>query len=274
MGKFTRVTVVSIVGHNNGAQAMFAINRTVGEMPGAKGLLLSLERPPDIPPGIEFVRISPLSYDQYSMFVVHCLYYHIRTDYALIVQADGWALNGNSWNDEWFEYDLIGAPIHVAGIDDAVHTAFRWVDNPAAVPVLNGGFSLRSRRLLEAPTRYGICYRHPDVPLLRNEDVQLCLFMRNELEHRGIRFAPLEVALLFSVEYMHPALHRHFYVGKVFGHHAQTRRLSGASAVTVAMTQSQVDAQFGERRILSLLERYGYSVMCKHPSAQGEVPYR
>ena len=204
MPKFDRLTVVAVDGRSDGTNAVYSICRTVDELPGSQGLLIAAGRPANLPEQVQFIGIDPLDYSQYSLYLIQCLYYHIRTDYALIVQDDGWALSGVNWNDEWFNYDYIGAPTHVAGIDGRVYLNYSWVGHPNVVPVLQGGFSLRSRSFLEAPTKYGICYKLPDIPILRSEDIQLCLMLRNQLEQRGLRFAPVETALHFSVEYMNP----------------------------------------------------------------------
>jgi hypothetical protein len=117
--------------------------------------------------------------------------------------------------------------------------------------------------ILEAPTKFGICYQTPPFPLLRNEDIQLCLILRNSLERRGLRFAPPGAALHFSVEYMHPTVHERLDLTELFGHHAQTRRLRPNSVVEVGMNSRQIRDAFGESQILELLRRYGYTVVCQ-----------
>jgi hypothetical protein len=69
----------------------------------------------------------------------------------------------------------------------------------------NGGFSLRSRRVLEASRELPL-----DPPLI--EDVIICRRCRPDLERQGIRFAPEAVASRFSYERMPPR-------GDEFGFH-------------------------------------------------------
>jgi hypothetical protein len=263
MSNFNQITIVSVDGSGDGTNAVEAIRRTLLTLPGSKGLLIAAERPPHLLPNLEFVRVERFDYYQYSMFMIHCLHYHINMEFALIVQQDGWALNGSNWRDDWFRFDYIGAPIHAAGLDGKLYVGYSWVGQPRAIPVLNGGFCLRSRRLLEAPTKYGICYSMPREPLLRNEDIQLCLTLRDALERRGLCFAPLEHARFFSVEYMHPYLHGDLQLSKVFGHHAQTRRLRSNSVVEVNMTREQIASQYREQELLRLFSAYGYTVKCR-----------
>ena len=266
MGKFDQVTVVAVVGEADGRNAAYSVSRTVAELPGSRGLLIAAGRPAKLPDSIDYIHIDGLDYFQYQMYVVQCLHYHVHTDYALLVRHDGWALNGANWNDKWFEYDYVGGPCHAAGVDGRLCLHYSWVGNPRAIPVLVGGFSLRSRELLEAPTKYGTCYKQLDAPILRFEDIQLCLVLREGLERRGIKFAPLKDALYFAIEYMHPLLHNDVDLSKVFGIHGQTRRLRSDFVVEGGMTQAEIDRTFGEARIIALLEHYGYTVTRKqHP---------
>ena len=261
MARFDEITVVSVDGSGDGRNAVYAISRTVVQLPGSRGLLIAQERPANLPQEVQFIAIDGLDYFQYSSYVVHCLYYHIHTEYALLVQDDGWALNGGNWNDRWFEYDYVGAPMHAAGVDGRLHLGYAWADKPNAIPVLQGGFSLRSRSFLEAPTKHGICYKFAGVPILRNEDIQLNLMLRASLQRCGFRFAPLDIALHFSAEYLHPVIHKDLELKKLFGHHGQTRRLRSSNLVECGMTQAEIDGTFGENAMIGLLEHYGYTVV-------------
>ncbi|MFY9317319.1 MAG: DUF5672 family protein, partial [Burkholderiales bacterium] len=136
-------------------------------------------RPVDAP-GIEVVVIPDIaSIADYSRFMVKALAEHIETDYALVVQYDGFVVNGRRWRAEFLDYDYVGAP---------------WPDGGVG----NGGFSLRSRRLLKA-------LQDPRITDLVPEDVAICRTYRDLLatEH-GIRFAPPEVAARFSFETLPP----------------------------------------------------------------------
>ncbi|SAL48353.1 hypothetical protein AWB74_02212 [Caballeronia arvi] len=43
--------------------------------------------------------------------MLFALWRFIETEYALIVQDDGWILDIGNWSDEFLSYDYIGAPI-------------------------------------------------------------------------------------------------------------------------------------------------------------------
>lgn len=101
----------------------------------------------------------------------------LQTDYALMCHWDGYPIHPERWTDEFLEYDYIGA-------------VWPWFTERA---VGNSGFSLQSRTFLEAIQ---------DLPMEQPEDIVLCRRLRPQLErHHGIRFAPEEVADLFSTEH-------------------------------------------------------------------------
>ena len=143
-------------------------------------------------PGIEKVPIARLNSSQdYSRFIVQELADHIQTEHCLIVQWDGFILNAGQWTADFLEYDYIGAP---------------WPQFSDGHDVGNGGFSLRSRRLLEACRDPAFRDCHP-------EDVAVCRQNRALLESKhGIRFADRSMAARFAFERTAPP-------GPTFGFH-------------------------------------------------------
>jgi tetratricopeptide (TPR) repeat protein len=136
------------------------------------------DRPFDLP-GIETVVIPDIaSIADYSRFMIKSLAERIETEFVLVIQYDGFVLSGRCWRDEFRGYDYIGAP---------------WQDG-----VGNGGFSLRSRRLLQA-------LRDPRIAELVPEDMAICRTYRRLLqEEYAIGFAPAELAARFSFETLPP----------------------------------------------------------------------
>ena len=119
--------------------------------------------------------IEPLnSLLEYSEFMLKELADYIDTPHVLVTQWDGYVCNPAAWSPAFLQYDYIGAP---------------WPSGEIG----NGGFSLRSSKLLQAT-------RAPDVSLTGNEDSVICTTHRALLESRGIRFAPLDTARRFSFE--------------------------------------------------------------------------
>lgn len=143
---------------------------------------------------IECVRIKNIdSIDEYSRFIVFELWKHIKTKFALIVQYDGFVKNHECWRDEFFEYDYIGAPFALPQDD------FSMRDRSGKIfRVGNGGFSLRSKRILEIATEKNLKWE----PFhgFWNEDGFFCANNRHIYESEGMKFAPLDVAKYFSHE--------------------------------------------------------------------------
>lgn len=142
-------------------------------------LLLSDQRPADLDPAITWRPIEPLrSRADYCRFMLRELASHISTSHALCIQWDGFVLNGAGWDPNFLDYDYIGA---------------LWPQFHDGHNVGNGGFSLRSRRLLEA------C-RHLPFTGSEPEDVLIGRLRRPRLEEQGMHFAPEEIASRFSYE--------------------------------------------------------------------------
>ena len=115
----------------------------------------------------------------YSKFILQELHKYIKTDCVLIVQWDGWVSNASAWRDDFLDYDYIGAV---------------WPWHPEGLRVGNGGFSLRSKRLLELTAEPKFVYKD------LNEDDLICHINRDYLVSNGIKFAPEELARYFSFE--------------------------------------------------------------------------
>ena len=260
-----KLTVVAIYGHNDGTSAVPALVKSVEQLPGSRGLLISPRRPANLPKHIRHKSCQKMSYQQYSLFVMYCLHMYIKTPHCLIVQDDGWVINGKNFVPEYYEYDYIGAPTHAGFKDDSLYTSFTWQSLDKPLVVQNGGFSLRSRRFLRCLAKRGLMYAFFPMQPLNNEDVQLCTFLRSKLEKMGMKFAPLDVALQFSMEYAGPGLHTDFDYSKLVGHHAPSRRLMPDNHIKVTKPLSEVSTYYGELDFLDWLQGQGYTVEYHEP---------
>ena len=145
--------------------------------------------------------------NDYSKYMVYELHKHINTEYVLVIQYDGFVINPSSWRQEFLEYDYIGAPWVYR--ENAYVTPFG-----EHVRVGNGGFSLRSKKLLEVPLKTeipfdctkGDFYKHFNANNF-NEDGCIAVHNRHLYEEQGCKFAPLEVAVHFSHETTIPENH-------------------------------------------------------------------
>lgn len=145
--------------------------------------------------GIDVIKIDKLDYKGYNEFVAMKLYQYVSSEFALVVQNDGYITDGSLWSEDFLKYDYIGAPW-------PANTHFTKNTN-TEVRVGNGGFSLRSRRLLRAPTVLGIEFSDYGTGFW-HEDGFLCVHNREVLEMNGIKFAPVEIAAHFSTELQVP----------------------------------------------------------------------
>jgi len=187
------VTLIAVDTANH-ALALRALQRSREQLQFARTLFLT-DRIPDgvtLPDGIDVRTIAPLaSRDTYSALMLKALLPHVETSHALIVQWDGYVVNAKAWETAFLDCDYIGA---------------RWFWQPPGFRVGNGGFSLRSRRLL-------VALQDPRVVLADAEDLTIGHAFRPllEREHR-IRFADEDTAERFAFEAAHP-------IGLPFGFH-------------------------------------------------------
>jgi hypothetical protein len=114
-----------------------------------------------------------------------------KCDYCLLVQHDGFVLRPEKWSQEFLEYDYIGAPWPVS--QDAYITF-----DGERVRVGNGGFSLRSKSLLDAPNKHNIPFLNDRG--FYNEDGNICVYNRKKFLELGMKFAPIDIAARFSQE--------------------------------------------------------------------------
>lgn len=128
---------------------------------------------------IEYVHSPPIhNTKDYSNLLLTGIDQYVVGSHVLVMQWDSFITHPDLWRDEFLEYDYIG-PV--------------WPHHPET-PVGNGGFSLRSLKLLQAIKRPGFIKRHP-------EDYCICADNRDFLEKEcDIQFAPTKVAEDFAVE--------------------------------------------------------------------------
>ena len=66
-----------------------------------------------INPGVEWVNINQINDIQaYNRFILKDLAAHISTDFALLIQWDGYILDTQYWRSDFMDYDYIGARWH------------------------------------------------------------------------------------------------------------------------------------------------------------------
>jgi len=187
------VTLVAVDTANH-ALALRALDRSRRDLRFARTMLLTDRVPAGVavPDGIDIETVETLpSRDAYSVFVLKRLLQFVATPHVLLIQWDGYVVNPDAWEPAFLDCDYIGA---------------RWFWQPEGFRVGNGGFSLRSRRLLAA-------LQDPRIVLKDVEDLTIGHAFRPLLEAEfAIRFADEALADRFAFEAAHP-------IGRPFGFH-------------------------------------------------------
>ena len=129
----------------------------------------------------------------YSKFVLQDLNRYVNTSHCLLIQADGFVLNPSRWQNQFLEYDYIGAPWSQKLRLSPTELILDMHRNQVG----NGGFSLRSKRLLEVTAK--IDFDSLTFPSA-SEDLILGHFLLDQMLDAGIRFPSPELAAQFSVE--------------------------------------------------------------------------
>jgi len=191
------VSLVAVTGLNPSG-AIRALKISMENIHFHENILIAHEKPADLPYGITFKACEPTDLqskdkkntNDYSKFMAYRLHEYITSDYALIVHNDAYVLRPKKWIKEFLEYDYIGAPW-----PKNIH----FTNEKVNVRVGNGGFSLRSKRLLNVLNELQLPFTDNGTGYF-NEDGILCVYYRKQLETSGIHFAPVNIAAKFSLE--------------------------------------------------------------------------
>ena len=159
--------------------AHWAIDRCLSGTKFAKVVLITnLDRVQTKKADIEYVQAPPIKTTKdYSELLLTGINQYVETSHVLIIQWDSFVTHPELWSDEFLRYDYIG-PV--------------WPHHPET-PVGNGGFSLRSKRLLDTIQQPGFVKKHP-------EDYCICADNKDFLEQHDIRIAPVHITEQFAVE--------------------------------------------------------------------------
>jgi len=144
--------------------------------------------------GVSLIAVPPIkSIKSYDEFIFNDLINFISTEFCMIVQTDGHPVRSKAWRKEFLDYDYIGAPwTWVSSLPDPRES---FEHCPVGRCVGNSGFSIRSKKLMEALREYEY-----DFDENGPEDEYVCRTIGDELKAKGIKFAPVELASMFSVE--------------------------------------------------------------------------
>jgi hypothetical protein len=129
--------------------------------------------PENLTDDIEFIKIRKLTHHGSCWFMFKEIKRYIDTDFCLSIHDDGFIINPDLWTDEFQQYDYIGAP---------------WQEGYVG----NGGFALRSKLFID------VCQEVPWNG--EHDDWHACVTHRDYFIERGCKFAPIDLAVKFSLE--------------------------------------------------------------------------
>lgn len=135
-----------------------------------------------------------------------------NTEHCLFHEWDASVLNPKAWSQEFLEYDYIGAPWPFPFIEKG------WPPCEEHNCVGNGGFSLKSMKWCVAIKNEAIRRRNDKA--VKSSDRWQCRTAKPHIESLGLRYAPADLAGLFSCE-------DRIYTGQ-FGYHGKgTEAMNG-----------------------------------------------
>lgn len=193
MKHIANVTLVAVATTEVDATAK-ALEHSTRRLSFDKVLLISSYDPNPGCSMYEHIAIQPFgSVGEWGKFVVFSLHEYIHTDHIILIHADGFIINPQSWDDEFLNYDYVGAPWPIP------RDNFSYRDYFGNIIRMGNSVSLRSLKILRMPSEIGLDWASADHGFF-HEDGFLCVQNRHILQAHGIVYAPLSVACRFSRE--------------------------------------------------------------------------
>jgi len=202
MLKLPDVTILAL-GSTQVKENLMALKMSTKKIDFGAVKFISHEEPKNLPEGITYEKFNDfenISYKEFSYYCIYKLVEHVDTKYMLMIHPDGFVINPDLWSEDFLEWDYIGAvwPFRNDAFIDPFGNHQR---------VGNGGFTLRSRKVLEVPqiedipfeVNEGTFYKHMNAGAY-NEDGNICVHNRHLFKKHGVKFAPVDVAVRFSQE--------------------------------------------------------------------------
>jgi hypothetical protein len=193
-----QLTNITMVSYNcvNPIQSAKALLYSSREIDFAEMILISNKKPDNLPKNIRFVYTDGITHHDSCRLAYDTLPDLIKTDYYLGIHDDGFIINPHLWDDNFLNYDYIGAP---------------WKNYGQRNRVGNGGFVLKSNKFVQL-TRY-IKY------LGKHDDGELTNDYYDYFTSNGCTYAPVEVAMKFSLESKIPECE--YNLDNCFGFHGR-----------------------------------------------------
>ena len=153
---------------------------------------LTHEKPKFLPDKIEYVQIPKINnIMDYNKFCFYELGQYINTSHGLLTQYHAWVINPDVFDSSWLQFDYIG------GIWPLKEGSYK-ANTGEIIRNGNGGFSLRSKRIMSIPKEQNWSMREEQS--FYNEDGALACYFRKELLDFGINYASVDISAIFSYE--------------------------------------------------------------------------
>lgn len=148
----------------------------------------------------ETIQINKMTWDEYNKFCLISLSDYIDTEFVILIQSDGFIINPDLWNDNFLNYDYIGAPWPIENLrcnlprwPMVLDQAFK---NKLLYQIGNGGFTIRSKKLLDNTKKL-----YKDSMFGLPEDIVISILLREQMQMNGLNFTnDIKFASTFSCE--------------------------------------------------------------------------
>lgn len=196
------VTLVAMTSVNIRA-TILAMKYSMKGIEFGDAVLITHRKPIGLPKSIRYSHTDELTnIDMFNYKMVYELGSHIKTDFALIVHADGFVVNPDMWRDEFLDYDYIGAPWPVPPEGDNI----TYRDKFGRLSRVGNSAGIRSKRLMDLPSKANLPWEgeFSEGKMWFHEDGYICCKMRHKFEEAGMQIAPIGVAKYYAHEHMIP----------------------------------------------------------------------
>lgn len=205
---FDNITLITVVGVPDYAYpTSLALKRCLSQASFKDIKIISCVDIPycDIP----IIKIPETTKESYSEFFVHHLKDYIDTEFCITFQQDGFIIDSKFWDNEFLNYDYIGAPWLMSEFD-----LQNIRKNKPFNLVGNGGFSLRSKKYLHDSStiqynprlKFQVHLEAGAIPT--PEDWFICSYNYEKICEMGVKFPSVKLASKFSIE--HPSANKTF----------------------------------------------------------------
>jgi hypothetical protein len=155
--------------------------------------LVCHEKPKNLPEEISYHSIERMNnIDDWNHSIIYKLGDYIDTEFALLIHSDGFVINPNSWREEFFNYDYIGAPWPIPNDN------FSYRDINGDLIRVGNSVSLRSKKLIDLAKELNLEWK--SFHGYYSEDGFICVNNRHIYKDHGCKFADIDVARYFSHE--------------------------------------------------------------------------